>query len=163
MAKKKKATKKKKSSFGKSIKQNFDLAKLGGMAGGVWGGTKLDDLEFISTWDPKLKAVAKIALGEYGQKQSMIRNLVKNDSIVRGAGDALSVQGITELLTELGFISGVGNLKDDDDLVVVIDGIDDLDVVNEDVLGDDDLDVVNEDILGDDDDDDGSAMYDDVD
>lgn len=158
MAKKKanKTGKKKGSSRKSGGAMGFDLTKIGGIAGGVFAGKKLDELEMLSTWDPKMKAVAKIALGEFGQKQSFVRNAIKNDNLLRGVGDGLIAQGATELMTEMGFIQGDNSaLEDDDELVVVIDGVDDLDVVNEDVLGDDDdLDVVNEDVLGDDDDDD---------
>lgn len=155
MAKKKAKSTKKKSSGGRSGKQSFDLAKLGGMAGAVFGNDKLDEMEFMTSLDPKLAAVGKIVIGEYAPKQDFLRKMVKNDSLLRGAGDGLAVLGIKDLMTEMGLIQGVGNTQDDDDLVVVIEGIDDLDIVNEDILGEDeDMDVVNEDILGDDDDED---------
>jgi hypothetical protein len=109
-----------------------------------------------------MKAVALMAIGEFGPKQDMVKNLLKDDAILNGAGDALTVIGIQQLLTSMG-IAGMG-AQDTDELAVVIEGIDDVDmdedvlgeddlnVVNEDVLGEDDLNVVNEDVLGDDDD-----------
>jgi len=151
------ATKKKSKSKGKSklkgrSSKSFDLNKLLGLAVGIYGGYKINDLSFLSSWDPKLISVGKIALGEMGQNQPMIKNLLKNDGATKGAGDGLTSVGMTELLRELGLISGMGNLRDDDEIFIALDGIDDIDVVNEDVLGDDDdIDVINEDVLGDDD------------
>lgn len=172
MAKKattKKPSKKKKGSTGKK-KMALNTDKLIGMAGGVFiqdkGLNKLFD-QFNLT-DPTMRAVAKIAVGEFAMNLPAVKGILKNDSMTNGIGDAISVVGMEELFRNLGMISGPG-LSDEDDLVVAIEGIDDLDedeetvngddddmdVVNEDILGeDDDMDVVNEDILGEDDDED---------
>lgn len=164
MAKKKGGKKgkgKKKSGMG------FNTSKLIGMAGGTFVEAKfLDDFLGKYITDPKMKAVAMIAIGEYAPKQDFVKNFMKDEEILKGAGDALTVLGIKSLLAEMG-IAGIGAPDDEkDELAVVIEGVedtdmdedilgedDDLNVVNEDVLGDDDLNVVNEDILGDDDDD----------
>jgi hypothetical protein len=161
------AKKKGKKGKGKSkSKMGIDTSKLIGMAGGVFAESKfLSDFLGKYITDPKMKAVALIAIGEYAPKQDFVKNFMKDEAILRGGGDALTVMGIKNLLAEMG-IAGIGAPTDTDELAVVIEGVessdmdedvlgddDDLNVVNEDILGDDDLNVVNEDILGDDDDD----------
>lgn len=160
------AKKPKKKSKGKSSRKggrfSVDFQKILGMAGGVFAKKKfLDDNLPID--DPKMKAVAIMAIGELAPKQDFVKNVIKDQSMLQGAGDALSVLALADLMTDMGIISGGAMGGDDDELAVAIEGIDDvefddmgdddLDVVNEDVLGDDDLDVVNEDVLGDDDED----------
>ena len=152
---------KKKSSMG------IDTSKLMGMTGGVFAEKKfLSDFLDKYITDKKMKAVALIAIGEYAPKQDFVKNFMKDEAILRGAGDAITIIGIQDLLAEMG-IAGMGAPEDTDELAVVIEGVeesdmdedllgddDDINVVNEDVLGDDDdLNVVNEDILGDDEDD----------
>lgn len=160
---------KKKGKKGKGKKKSgmeINTSKLIGMAGGVFAKSKfLDDFLDKYITDPKMKAVALIAIGEYAPKQDFVKNFMKDEEILRGGGDALTVMGIKNLLAEMG-IAGIGAANDKDELAVVIEGVeetdmdedilgedDDLNVVNEDVLGDDDLNVVNEDILGDDEED----------
>lgn len=160
---------KKKGKKGKSRKSGgmmgLNTSKLIGMSGSVFADAKfLNDFLGKYITDPKMKAVAKIAIGEFAPKQDFVKNLLKDQDILNGAGDGLTVIGIKELLAEMGF-AGIGAPSDTDELAVVIEGVedtdmdedilgedDDLNVVNEDVLGDDDLNVVNEDILGDDED-----------
>jgi hypothetical protein len=157
------AKKKKKKGKSSSKKMGINTSKLLGMGGAVFAERKfIDGLLGKYIKDPKMKAVALMAIGECGPKQDMVKNLLKDDAILNGAGDALTVIGIQQLLTSMG-IAGMG-AQDTDELAVVIEGIDDVDmdedvlgeddlnVVNEDVLGEDDLNVVNEDVLGDDDD-----------
>lgn len=161
--------KKGKGKKGKSQKNKMGIntSKLMGMAGGVLVSKKFLD-EQLSKYitDPKMKAVAYIAIGEFAPKQDFIKNLMKDEAILNGAGDSLTIIGITNLLAEMG-IAGMGAANDNDELAVVIEGVensdmdedilgedDDLNTVNEDILGEDeDLNTVNEDILGDDEDD----------
>jgi hypothetical protein len=146
------AKKKGKKGKGRGKKGAINFMRLGGMAGGVLADKKFVDEQlgkFIT--DPKLKAVAKIALGEYGMKLDFVRGIVKDDNITDGVGAAFTVNGINELMTEMG-IAGMGQVDDDTELAVAIEGIDDIDT-DDDMSGDDDIDTVNEDVLGDDDDD----------
>lgn len=162
MAKKK--GKKGKSGKGGSGKVDFNEAL--GIGGGVYGGHLLDKIEFLNTLDPKMKAGVKILLGAWGKKQKFVRNLVSGLPI-DGIGSGVTAVGWDELLTEMDMITGAGSrMGDDEDIAVVVDGIDDVDVdydgenddeFGEDVLGEDldtvndDLDTVNEDVMGDDD------------
>ncbi len=160
MAKKKTTKKpaKKKSGTKKSKTGDFvNLMKLGGMAAVAFGKPKIDAIGFVAGLDPKLKAAGYILLGEYLPKQSAIKNMVKDESLLRGAGDALIYEGVKELMTSFG-IAGVDEqttvLSGDDELAIALEGIDDIDTVNG-----DDLDTVN----GDDDDDLLSGLDDDID
>lgn len=165
---------KKKGKKGKSKKSKgfmgINTSKLLGKAGGVFIDAKFLDSFLTDTLkisDPKMKAVGKIVLGEFAPKQDFIKSFMKDQDILDGGGDAISTLGIKELLAEMGF-AGIGAANDNDELAVVIEGVensdmdedvlgdddDDLNVVNEDILGGDDLNTVNEDILGDDEGDD---------
>lgn len=162
---KKKAKKKggKKKSGGKL---GINTSKLIGIAGGVLAKKKgLDTLGFLNDniSDPKMRALAKIAVGEFGPKQSFVKDMVKDSDMLNGAGDAIVALGIADLLTEMN-IGNLGALEDGDDLAVAIEGIDDMDTVNDDDRRyrrsrRDDIDVVDDDVLGDDDED---TMDDDV-
>lgn len=173
MAKKKAGKKKgngKKKSGGKF---GIDVPKMIGIGAGVLAKKKgLDQLEFLNgIEDPKMRALAKIAIGEFGPKQDFVRGMIKDDKMLNGAGDAIVTLGMADLLTEMN-IAGVGALNDTDDLAVVIDGIDDIDSVNDDRLSRGsrrrrDEDEIDEDVLADDDidsvnDDDDDEMSEDV-
>lgn len=161
MAKKKKTVKRSKGKRSTKSKTGdfVNLMKIGGMAAVAFGKPKLDELEFIKSLDPKLKAAGYIVLGEYLPKNSSVKGMIKDESLARGAGDALIYEGVKELMTSFG-IAGINEhsavLAGDDELAVAIEGLndDDLDTVN----GDDDLDAVNgdddDDLLSGDDDDD---------
>lgn len=161
------AKKKGKKGKGKGSKKMMGLntSKLMGMAGGVYGEAKIVK-DFLGKYitDPKMQAVAYIAIGEFAPKQDFVRGIVKDQDILDGVGNAFTVIGIKNLLAEMG-VAGIGAANDNDELAVVIEGVedtdmdedvlgddDDLNIVNEDILGDDDLNVVNEDVLGDDED-----------
>lgn len=160
MAKKKKTVKRSKGKRSTKSKTGdfINVMKLAGMAGVAFGKPKLDEMEFIKSLDPKLKAAGYVVLGEYLPKMPAIKNMVKDENLLRGAGDALIYEGVKELMTSFG-IAGLnehqGVLAGDDELAVAIDGLDDIDSVN----GDDDIDSVN----GDDDDDLLSGDEDDLD
>ncbi len=138
---------KKKSSMG------INTSRLMGMAGGVFADKKFLN-EKLTGWieDPKMRAVAKIALGEFAPKQDFVKNFMKDQEILDGAGAAFSVHGIDELFAEMN-IAGMGAVSDDDSLAVVLDGIDDMeeDDMDEDIdTVNEDIDTVNEDVLGED-------------
>jgi hypothetical protein len=160
---------KKKGKKGKGKKSKgfggLNTSKLMGKAGGIIADAKLLN-DFLGKYitDPKMKAIAKIVIGEYAPQQDFIKGFIKDDAILMGGGDAISTLGMKDLFAEMGF-AGIGSPEDTDELAVVIEGVessdmdedilgedDDLNTVNEDILGDDDLNVVNEDILGDDED-----------
>jgi len=147
---------KKKGKKGKSRgkKTGINTAKLIGMGVAVFADKKFLDEQLAKyITDPKMRAAAKIVIGEYAPKQDFVRNIVKDQATLDGGGDALTVLGISELFTAMN-ISGFGE-NDESELAVAIEGIDDIDTddMDEDVLGeDDDIDTVNEDVLGDDDD-----------
>jgi len=151
--------KKKKKKGGSRKSSTFNTAKLIGMAAVVFGDKKfLDEQLGKYITDPKMKAAAKIIIGEYAPKQDFVKNFVKDTDTLNGGGDALIVRGMDELFTAMG-VAGFG-ADDNTELAVAIEGVDDEDLdtvnddedeMNEDVLGDDeDLDTVNEDVLGDD-------------
>lgn len=147
----------------KGMMGDINLAKIGGIGAGLYGGSQLDKL-IPAGWDPKFKAVAKIAIGELLPKQAFVKNMVKDQSLLTGIGDGVIAKGADELMKALA-LPGYSGLNDNDELVVVMDGdIDvvnkDIDVVNEDVLGEDDIDedVLGEDIDDEDDDDGASDM-----
>jgi len=163
---KKKGKKKKGGSRKKSGSMGIDIMKLAGMGGGVFADKKFLDeqlAKFIE--DPMFRAVAKLALGELAPKQKFVKDLVKDQSLLDGVGAAFAVTGIQELMVEMK-IAGMGEdvLGEDDELAVLIDGIDDIDEddmgddidtinddfgddddMGEDVLGEDDIDVINDD------------------
>lgn len=152
--------KKKGSSRSKSI-GGLDLQETLGLAIGIYGGVKIEDLiPQLANMDPNIKAVGKIAVGQFGKNMPMVRNFIKDDSLRKGIGSGLASEGIRELLQGMGLIQGIGApLDDDDELAVVIEGIDDIDSVNADVLGED-IPSVNADVLGEDEEDEDYGEHD---
>ena len=158
MAKKKKSTKKK--SGKKSSRKSgglFDTNKLIGQAATAFGHNQLQKIKFFANLDPKMQGAAKILLGDWIPKQSIV-NSVGNPVMRQAAGDALMYEGVKELMSSFG-IAGVGNLKrkvrGNEFLAVSIEGLDDVasvneDVVNDDLLNSDDLNAVNDDGMDDD-------------
>ncbi len=155
------AKKKKKNGKGKSKSKGINIMRLAAIGGGIFADRKFINeqlTKFID--DDKMRAVAKIAIGEFLPKQDFAKNLVKDQDLLDGFGASMTVVGIEELMTSMN-IAGMGeDVSDDDSLAVVLDGVDDIDgsdmnadidTVNEDVLGGD-IDTVNEDVLGIDDD-----------
>jgi hypothetical protein len=147
MAKKKKSKKGKGKSKGM---MGLNFMRLLGMGGGVFGDAQLNKL-IPDTIDKRLVGAGKIILGDILPKQVQIGQA----DLLEGAGQGLSAMGWQQLLTEMGAMSGVGALSDDDVLAVAVEGIDDIDTdspsrrTEEDELGED---VLGEDVLGADDD-----------
>lgn len=91
-----------------------------------------------ASWDGKMKAGAKIALGFVlpmigkGQTKAVLGHI----------GGGMVAVGSADLITELGLISGIG-AADDDELAVALEGIDDVDFEEvEEIDGVDDYDGV---------------------
>lgn len=154
----------------KAATKDTSLMDVLKVAAGAIGGVYID--KFIpESWEPKLKAGAKIAAGFFLPKLS--KN-VETKKTLKFVGFGLASEGAVELATAFG-IAGfgkVGDLKDDDLLVVSLDGVDDKDefdkkrpigefvdyddVLNDDILNDgniptvsDDINVIQDDILND--------------
>jgi hypothetical protein len=127
----------------------FDaMGILGAAAGGV--GAKFLNKVIPGTMDKKLVAGGKIVVG------ALLPTLVKGQgrALAQAAGNGMIAIGATELLTEMGVLSGLGIPTDDDTLAVAIEGIEDVDftdvtdeigadVLGESVLAGDDIPVVN--------------------
>lgn len=123
------------------------------VAGGAIGGRFLNGL--FPNMDPKLKAGAKVALGI---GIPMFIKSPKTKSMAAHLGYGLVANGAVELAQEFGVLGKVGELEDNDFLVVSLEGVgsdstidipfeDMNDVVNDDILnGNEDVDVVNEDV-----------------
>lgn len=172
MAKKKTAKKKsgsKKSSRKSSTGGFINTNKLIGFAGSAFANVQLKKVSFIQKLDPKLQAGAKILAGEFLQNQDFVKKSLPNDDMRRAIGDGMIYEGVKELMGSFG-IAGVGKekrkVRGNEFLAVSIEGLQDIDTVNEDVLSDDelgdDLDTVNEDI-GDDEINDDYEIGDDLD
>ena len=121
------------------------------VAGGAVGGSFLDKL-IPATWDTKMKGAVKIAAGIF------LPQLVKDPKTkhtMQLLGYGLAANGGIQLATGFNLVSGVGatapGLKDDDLLVVSLDGVDDriLKEQNRKAVGEytDFEDVLNDDIL----------------
>jgi len=137
------------------------ISGLGGMnltdpllvGGGAIAGRFLDKL--FPAMDAKLKAGGKIAIGIL---LPMVIKDPKSKKLLELLGYGLVATGSLELATSMNIISGIGSvndLKDDDLLVVSLDGVDDdklaeliefEDVLNDDILNGDDIPVVSDDI-----------------
>lgn len=117
--------------------------------------------KFLPEMDAKLKAGGKIAVGIF---LPMLSKEPKAKRLLELLGYGMVATGSIELANEMGVVEGIGaaKLKDDDLLVVSLDGVDEdklneyvefEDVLNDDILnGDipvvsDDINVVQDDIL----------------
>ena len=156
--KKKSGSKSKKSSTGGLINTN----KLIGFAASAFANGQLKKLTFLQKLDPKMQAGAKILAGEFLQNQDFVKKSIANDDMRKAIGDGMIYEGVKELMA--GF--GIAGFKDkrkvrgNEFLAVSIEGLEDIDTVNDDVLSDDelsddyeigdDLDTVNEDVMSDD-------------
>lgn len=141
----------KRKTSGKGI---WDMEEIAGIGAGVYASPMIDGaIPANLNLDPKVIGAGKFYLGRMLEKGKF----GGGGSFMRGAGMSLQVTGAQDLMRAFGLIQG-----DEDDLVVSIDGIDDndpdsiegdddIDTINEDVLGEDDIDTVNEDVLGEDD------------
>jgi len=173
----KKSTKKKSSSKKSGGMNDFvNVSKLLGMAGGAFGNVQLEKITGFNTLDPKMKAGIKIIGGQYLPNMGAAKNVIKDDSLRNGIGDALIYEGVKELMSSFGIagINGGGRMpKGNEFLAVSIEGLLDAGAVSEDILAadeydigdDDDISTVNEDILNDDElgmDDDLSAVNEDI-
>ncbi len=165
MAKKKTTAKKKGGTNKKGSSKSGNIVntnKLIGFAAAAFGNVQLKKLEFFTKLDPKMQAGAKILLGEFGQNQDFVKKSITNDDMRRAVGDGLIYEGVKELMAGFG-IAGVGKdkrkVRGNEFLAVSIEGLEDVNSVNEDVMADDELgddyeigdDAVNEDVMADDD------------
>ncbi len=135
----------------------FNMQKAGGMAAGLWAGSKLAEQDFLTNLDidERLLNAGYVFLGDWLPKQKFMVNGINNPDLRDGLGTGLMALGILGLMDEFN-ISGVGQsrkLRDDDILAVAIEGQDDEmytdyddSDIDEDILAeDDDLDTINDD------------------
>lgn len=156
---KKKSKSKKSSGKKRSTKKNqfVNTDKLMGLAAMAWGMPKLEaqlnKIDAYNKLSPKVKAGIKVVAGEWLPHQSFAKN-IGNPAIRQGAGDAMIYEGLKELLSSLG-VSGLAGdkrkVRGNEYLAVSIEGLNDTDIIHEDVLSDDmngadDLDTVNDDM-----------------
>lgn len=126
------------------------VGKLGGfdfmdpvlVAGGAIGGKFLNTL--FPDLDPKIKAGAKIVIGALAP--TFIKN-PKTKMMAHHLGDGLVACGAIELAQELGIIAGVGEIKDDDFLIVSLDGVDGIEDIEFENISDDVNEIISDDIL----------------
>jgi hypothetical protein len=106
-------------------------------------GSKLIDKVVPESIDKKIASGGKVAIGLL---MPMLSKDGKTKNMLSGVGAGFIAVGSVELLNSFGVLSGLG-AKDDDMLVVSLEGADDLSVIN----GADDLNVINgsEDVLAD--------------
>jgi hypothetical protein len=157
------------SSKGGKMAGFVNVNKLMGMAGGAFANSMVKKIPGTANLNPKILAALKIVGGEMLPNQAFAKNAINNDALRNGFGDALIYEGVKELMAGFG-ISGMkpkSRPRGNEFLAVSIEGIDDAEAVNADVLAEDeyeigeeinedivngdDIDTVNEDILGEDD------------
>lgn len=122
--------------------QSIMFAAVGGAAGGFLNKLIPDSWNL----DPKIVSGGKIAIG------AIMPNLAKDGKtkmMLQHMGEGLIAVGTYELLQNMGLINGLGEIKakDDDLLVVTLEGIEDIEFeeVAQDVA--EDLNVVQDDVL----------------
>lgn len=112
----------------------IDTQNVLGVALGAVG-AKLVDKVVGTALDAKIIAGGKVAIGI---ALPMLVKDGKTKNMLAGVGSGMLAVGTVELLNAFGMLAGVG-AKEDDMLVVSLEGVDDISVVN----GEDDIRVIN--------------------
>lgn len=120
---------------------SFDSTHIMATAGGAAAATFVN--KFTGSIDSKMSALIKIG---GGIALPMLAKNAKTKQMLQSLGGGMIAVGTVELLGAFG-VNGFGAPESNAELFVAIEGLDDLDVLNADVLAGDDIDVLNADVL----------------